>query len=66
MLETVKRYIKKDIPNESFEKFFINYILAVQDKNIELEMEYLVSHNVLDIMKLDRLISDYMDRLVMR
>ena len=53
MLETVKKSIKKKRA-ETFNEVFIDYIISIQDKSIELEMEYIKRHNRLDVLKLDK------------
>lgn len=63
MLETVKQTIH-DVPNDPFPVFFNKYVFSVQDINLESEMKYLMSHNVLDILSLDRLIVKYFNEMV--
>lgn len=55
MLETVKDYISC-IPNKSFNQYFVEYMIAVQDSNIEEEISYLLSHNTLDVLSMGRVI----------
>lgn len=65
MLETVKKAIS-ELPKESFNQYYMNYILEIQDKSIDEEFKYLRRHNKLDILNIDRWISSYLDRLVKR
>ena len=53
MLENVKKQVNKKT-RKTFEEKYIDYILSVQDKNIELEMQYIRRHNKLDVMRLDK------------
>ena len=39
MLETIKKAID-DVPDKSFEEYFNEYIMYVQDRSIDLEVEY--------------------------
>ena len=56
MLETVKKTIRKR-ESRSFDERYIDYIISIQNKNIQLEMDYIRKHNTLDIMKLDKWVS---------
>lgn len=63
MLETVRSEIK-NLPSCTFSQYFIEYVMSVQDSNIDSEFSYLRRHNQLDILNVDRLISEYLSRLV--
>lgn len=56
MLETIKSliYPKHQIP---FSSKFSNYVISILDKSVEVEFKYLLTHNKLDILGIDRLIS---------
>lgn len=63
MLETVRKEIK-NLPSCTFSQYFIEYVMSVQDSNIDSEFSYLRRHNQLDILNVDKLISEYLCRLV--
>ena len=46
MLETIKSYIN-GIPDIPFEDYYQNYICEVQDRNIESEIEFVQSDDIL-------------------
>lgn len=62
MLTIVKKYIEA-LPDTSFEQFYVNYIMQVQDENIEREMEYLSSKNILNIPAMENSIVKEIERL---
>lgn len=53
-----------DTPKCNFPQYFLQYVMSIQDSNIDSEFSYLLRHNTLDILNLDRLITDHLDRLV--
>ncbi len=55
MLETIKECI--EAPYISFEQYFINYVISVQDTNIDNEMSFLCKHNFLNVNSMIRLSS---------
>lgn len=60
---TMLRIIQNEIESEildstSFESMYRNYILDVQEKNLDKEISYMLSHNVVDIELLDRAFTD--------
>lgn len=63
MLDKIKEEVHKH-PYATFNSRYIDYLLEVQDSSILLEMKYLKTHNQLDILKLDRLISNNFDRMI--
>ena len=63
MLETVKESIH-DLPNISFQEFYSNYVMHVQDENIDEELRFLSSNNNLTPLSINRLISTSFERLV--
>lgn len=62
MLDEIKREVN-DASYPTFNSRYIDYLLEVQDRSILLEMKYLKTHNTLDVLKLDRLISREFDRI---
>lgn len=63
MLEIVKSCIE-NLDTISFNLYFVNYIIKVQDINLENEFKYLESHNCMSISKVDKLISNTYEGLV--
>lgn len=63
MLQTVKDYIN-NLSDESFQNFYTHYIMQVQDSNIEEEFKFLITHNNLDVLSIDKLISNDLGKLV--
>lgn len=63
MLQTVKDFIQ-NLPDESFQNFYTHYIMQVQDSNIEEEFKFLITHNNLDVLSVDKLISKDLGKLV--
>lgn len=63
MLQTVKEFIQ-NLPDESFQTFYTRYIMQVQDSNIEEEFKFLITHNNLDVLSVDKLISNDLGKLV--
>lgn len=47
MLETIKNYID-NLPNITFEEYFLRYMMNVQDKNIGIEVDEKFKHVVCD------------------
>lgn len=59
MLETVKNDLTKiSLDRKTFNKYFTEYVIQVQDSNIDSELSYLMSHNVVSVQLLDRAITD--------
>ena len=56
MLQTIKSYIK-ETANTSFAEYYQNYLMTIQDLNIQLELKYLQVQNLLDVNSVD-LITD--------
>lgn len=56
MLETVKATIQ-NVPFISFEEHFTNYVMYMQDVNIDNEVTFLLRNNVLTPLAIDRLIN---------
>lgn len=63
MLQTIKDYIN-NLSDESFQNFYTHYIMQVQDSNIEEEFKFLITHNNLDVLSVDKLISNDLGKLV--
>lgn len=62
MLETVKTCIQST-PDIPFQEFFQQYVLSVQDSNIDREFNYLVSRNVLGVNSIGILLKNTIERL---
>lgn len=63
MLQTIKDYIN-NLSDESFQDFYTHYIMQVQDSNIDEEFKFLITHNNLDVLSVDKLISNDLGKLV--
>lgn len=63
MLGTVKSFIS-DLPDMTFNLYFVNYIIRIQDEDLENEFKYLTSHNNISISKVDKLIENTYEGLV--
>lgn len=63
MLETVRNYIE-NLDDISFKLYFLNYIIKMQDVDLDNEFKYLTTHNSMSISKVDRLISSVYKGLV--
>lgn len=59
MLATVKHDIAEELSNEStFNEFFQNYIMDVQDRNIDMELAYMLRNNIVSVELVDRAVTD--------
>lgn len=57
MLETIQHEIDKlSKCDKSFSSVFQEYVMRVQDSNIDNELSYMLSHNVVSIELIDRAI----------
>ena len=66
MLEIIQQTIK-NLPDISFNEFFIQYVMSVQDTNLDVEFISIfksTSCNVSDIVKLERLVNRNHERLM--
>ena len=66
MLDRVRSTIS-NLPDISFEEYFIQYMMSVQDSNIESEASSIfknVSPDVSNVIRADRLVSKTFERLV--
>ena len=54
MLDTIRSCITKKRP--PFQEFYMNYIMTVQDRNIELEIRHMKDKNFLTPMSMNLLI----------
>lgn len=52
-----------NIPNISFDKYFLQYVMEVQDSMIAEELSYMLKYNVVDVKLVDRAISDAVKEL---
>lgn len=64
MLETIRDSIQKMHRMESFNSYFLQYVMDIQDSNIDKEMSYMLSHNVVSIDMIDRAILKDLESLV--
>lgn len=62
MLKQIK--IMLNSPILSFDDFYLQYIVSVQDMNIQAEFDYLINHNTLTVQSLDKLISNNLGELI--
>lgn len=64
MLETIKSYIQASANNVPFNQFYIEYVMSVQDENIERELYTMLHKNAdIDVMMMDRLINNTFEGL---
>lgn len=64
MLETIKSYIQASANDVPFNQFYIEYVMRVQDENIERELYTMLHKNVdIDVMMMDRLINSTFEGL---
>lgn len=62
MLETIKNCVDnlEDVP---FDKYFLMYVMEVQDSMIAEELSYMLKYNVVDVNLVDRAIADAVKQL---
>ena len=63
MLETIKEYINS-LPEITFNEYYTNYMLDVQDSNIEKEFRQITESPRTDVRFMDKLINNTMKGLV--
>jgi hypothetical protein len=63
MLETVKEYIKS-LPNITFNNYYKQYMLDVQDRNLEAEFKQIENSHRTDIKFMDKLVKNTLKGLV--
>ena len=56
MLATVKNEIA-NLPDITFEQYFMEYIMEVQDANIDKEMKFMTGRNMLKPLAMDKVIA---------
>ena len=56
MLEEIRKIV--DAPFISFEQYFTNYVISVQDNNIDSEISFILRHNFLNVNSMIRLSSE--------
>lgn len=59
ILSSVRSKLKR-LPDVSFQEFFTDYIIRVDNESINNEMNSLVRMNKLDVMGLDKLVNKYL------
>lgn len=62
MLDNIKSIIK-ELPDISFERYFVDYVMRVQDENIEEEIRYMRKVNSLDPLLIVRAVGDSFERM---
>lgn len=62
MLKTVRNYIDQ-LPTCTFPEYYQNYIISIQDRNIDAEFKNLIKYNKLSVKKLDLLIAGIYERI---
>lgn len=63
MLETVVAFLNS-VSDMSFAEYYRNYVHRIELQSIEAEFDYLLSHNDIDLLGLERLINKSLDELV--
>lgn len=53
MFETIREEIE-NLPEYDFSTYFLLYVMKVQDGCIAAELSYMLSHNIVDVMFVDR------------
>lgn len=61
MLETIKSFIVS-LPEESFQDYYVKYILDTQDSNIEEEFAFLMKNNSLDVSMMSAMMDSEIER----
>ena len=59
ILSSVRKKLN-NLPDVSFQEFFTDYIIQVDNESINNEMNSLVRMNKLDVMGLDKLVNKYL------
>lgn len=62
MLKVVRERIES-VPKISFDEFYLQYMCDVQDSNIDMEFDYMVHRNTLNIRSMESLIKNTFERL---
>ena len=57
MFETIREEIE-NLPKYDFSTYFLLYVMKVQDECIAAELSYMLSHNIVDVMFVDRELAD--------
>lgn len=65
MLKTIKAYIQEvELSQKSFSEFYVEYMMKVQDSDLELEVNNLINHSILQTFQYDSLIEGDYRKLV--
>lgn len=64
MLKTIKQTIS-DLPCISFEQYYAEYVMDVQDKCINSEVKHMVQSNILNPELINRIIGAELERFVL-
>jgi len=62
MLETMKQTII-NLPSITFEQYFTEYVMQIQDTNIDNEVSFLLRNNFLSSLDIDKLTSNELRNL---
>ena len=63
MLGTIRETID-NLPEQSFHQYFIEYMMKVQDSNIEAEFKHMIHHNDVTVLNIGNLIQTTYEGLV--
>ena len=63
MLMTIRDFIDT-LDDTSFEEFYVEYIMYMQNVAMQNEFDYLIKHNQLNALNLIKLINSETDRMV--
>lgn len=61
MFETIRQDMR-NLGNKTFHEHFVEYVMRVQDSNIDRELSYMLSHNVVTVDLIDRAITNSIER----
>lgn len=64
MLAVVKKYIE-NLDAKTFDEKFTDYVSSIDSHMSKLEWDYLLKYNKLDILQLDRLITQSLNQVML-
>ena len=64
MLETIKAEIENQTSKPDFDTFYINYVMRIQDEDINNEVSYLFRKNIIDSSNLSFIIEEDYKKMV--
>lgn len=62
MLATIKKQIA-DVTDLTFSEYYRQYIMSIQDSNIEYEFKFMLKRNILNVNSMQLLIDNTYERL---